>query len=214
MSLVSAWLQHQDFKSFAFDLLHHLRFPNRLNKDWVEFFNWLGQEKYQRTIATNKPWSHSEQLAHWFAVQPEQMPGLLNILGALALSGSSCPVPNDLLEFEQYDGKASQYDALMIRISKNNWEDCAKLAKKIVAYLPDYGNIVELSLTMLKLKKIAVEQIGEFALALWQLLLESNEDRTEAKEQVLNVMTTVMNAKKSTLSELEIWQRLRLPVLT
>jgi hypothetical protein len=100
----------------------------------------------------------------------------------------------------------------MIRLSQNKWDDndCAKLAQNVVTYLP---NAVELSLTMLKRKEIAPERIGEFALALWKVLAESSENRTEAKGQVLNVMTTVMNGRKSTLSDLDIWQRLRLPVL-
>jgi hypothetical protein len=207
--IVSA--RHKGFKKFAFDLLHNVTFPNRLDGDWAEFFNWLGQQKHKYYIS-DKSWSHSEQLASWFAVQPDKMPGLLNILGGLALSGCECPVPKDLLQLEQYEDKNSQFSAAMIRLSQNKWDDndCAKLAQNVVTYLP---NAVELSLTMLKRKEIAPERIGEFALALWKVLAESSENRTEAKGQVLNVMTTVMNGRKSTLSDLDIWQRLRLPVL-
>ncbi len=210
--ILSAWLEHKNSKKFYFDLLHNLAYPNRLGKEWVEFFNWLGQQKYQRYLA-NKPWSYSEQLANWFAVQPDQMPGLLNILGILALSGCECPVPKDLLKIEQYEDEDSQYNALMILLSQNNWDDCTKLAQKVVDFLPSHENVVELSFTMLKQRKIMPERIGEFALALWNRLVELSENHIEAKEEVQNLMTTVMNSRKSSLSELESLQRLKLPVL-
>ena len=50
-----------------------------------------------------------------------------------------------------------------------------------------------------------------FALALWNKLAESTEDRNDEMQKVLNVMTNAMNEKVSDLAKPEIWQKLNLP---
>jgi hypothetical protein len=203
----------QNSKRFNLDFVNAIKFPETLDEEWIEFFNWFGQQEYN-FIVSDKLWPNSEQLTNWFSTQPDKRLGLLNVLGVLAAGGNKCPVPKNLLQLERYENKGHQFSAAVVRLSQGDWDN--KEADKLAQFIANCPrknrrSAVDSSLDVLKNQKIDSERRDMFTLALWNKLAESTEDRNKEMQSVLDFMTKAMNEKVSGLGKPEIWQKLKLP---
>jgi hypothetical protein len=203
--LLTALLEPQ----FKYSLLDFIDVPAVLNEEWVGFFEWLGNLPHQAYVG-DKPWPQADQLGQAYSENPTRI-GLVAVLGVLAIAGSKCSVPENLLTKERFDINKTQSMALFVRLAQGNWAEDAtvRLAKDFAEHSKE-SNVIDLALRLMDKQDISEQAKESFILALRDQLLVGKADELTKTIEPLN---DLMRSRSSQIHDLERWKQLGLPAL-
>jgi hypothetical protein len=109
-----------------------LELPETLGAAEAEFFEWLGRQRQQLTDMFDPPWPGSIRLTNLYGSHAAEYPHIITVLAFLAIAGSACPVPRNLLAPEiSVVGERSRFDAQLVRLCQADWDnvECQLLAR-------------------------------------------------------------------------------------
>jgi len=192
-----------------------LKLPDRLDQNWIDFFDWLGKQAFTSSGGFLGSKLHSEQLSHYFATSPHTHRGLLNILRAMVPPSDNYPIPVSLLDYDAYEVENEKESAAILRLSQGNWSDTEStdLARYLTGLSLKRLILIRESLGVLERFRIAPERVAVFALDLLRCVRELDDDVHLEEHMIIDALVEVMNVRQSVLGDSDSWKNLKLPDL-
>lgn len=189
-----------------FRIFDALKLPARLNQDWIDFFEWLGDNANYGFIGKSTI-AYAEQLAHTY--QEYRIPGLLKGLGAVAVSGTKCPVSKELLT-EPFESHEMTRAALLIRTSQGKWsQDEARDMARQACGMPESFNTVSYLLRTLDNHRdtISHSQRVTLVLAVRDELITTNQ----SSARIGQTLNELIQSRPTVMGDPHQWSGLGLP---
>lgn len=213
--------QEQSKPAFYIDLLRMMDLPEQLGEDWIDFFDWLGQQEKGQFFVGHRPWKEANLLASAYIADPRRL-GIFEVLSTLVLSGSKCSVPKELI-INHLNGEDHRLSALFLRLAQDDWneeeavqlatvaEQCASKEGADEETLDSTGTDV-IGFVCLILRRHRIDTVNKeaFLLALWDKL---DSTHSEHLYKVVDLLNLMMAWRNSGLKAKGRWEELGLPAL-
>lgn len=192
---------------FRWELFRGIRLPEVLTAEWIEVFDWLGQQEYT-VIGDPWHWQHTAQLAETYMRQPDRY-GLLHTLATLAVSGNRVQLPQLLLSEKYLSADTARTAAALILTSQGDWDaaEVDALAQRL-AHAPVSHNTIEYAIAVMNNGNLPHADKERLLLALREHLMMRREREFNL---VVEALQSLMQSRPSRIGEPEYWAALKLP---
>ncbi|HEY0605535.1 MAG TPA: hypothetical protein VGD58_21615, partial [Herpetosiphonaceae bacterium] len=194
---------------FRFESLRGIRLPEILTDDWIEFFDWLGYQKYTATTV-RWPWLHTAQLAETYTSYPDRH-GLLHVLEVFAVFGNTVSVPKALLSENCFIAESERLAGALISIAQGDWNDAeVTTLARLLVNAPASEGMIEGAIAAMNNGNLPHADKERLLLALRDRLMIQRKSELKS---IVEALHSLMQSRRSTIGEPETWAVLGLPLL-
>jgi hypothetical protein len=183
-------------------------FKQGVKADWIEYFNWLGQQHCNLMFSGNAPWM--EDLVHQFCTDPQGKRGLLTVLAGAAECGNKCVIPQHILDAASALNDAAKRNAIILALANDGLKPqiLHDLAKEVTSDVHGGWGFWHFT----RAASIASPVQGAlFSLAVRERLILESEEACSIDEGTRENLLDYLMKKSSALNVPKIWERLELP---